>query len=72
MNLKMQMIQFVSIANWIQMKLSENDAKQKKGSVSLLELILESISGSLQTIQLSKTVADAASDASKQPNHHQQ
>jgi hypothetical protein len=69
MNMKILLIQFVSIANVPQTKLSENGPDQKKGSVPSLKLILESMSGSFQTVHLSKT---DPSDPSKQHNHHQQ
>jgi hypothetical protein len=67
MKMKMHVIQFVSIVNWIQTKLSENSAAKKKSSVSSLKLILESMSGSFSTGHLSKI---DISDASKQLNHH--
>jgi hypothetical protein len=69
MKMKMQMIQFGSIANVIQTKVSKNAPDQKKVSMPSLKLILESMSGSSQTVHLSKT---DPSDASNQLNHHTQ
>jgi hypothetical protein len=45
MNMKMQMIQFVSIVNSIQIKLRENGADQNKASVLSMKLISESNPG---------------------------
>jgi hypothetical protein len=69
MMMKMQMIQFVSSVNWIQIKSSEDNSDHQKAAIPSLKLISESKLGQSDPGCRLKT---DPSDESNQLNHHAQ